>query len=241
LLSPVPLSKLGVAFSPELVRDALGRRPYPELRDFGFFNPLSTLLCFDESLLLLVVVCIGGGSLGDVVDAESGLGGRLVTRTELLGGRGKEPMLVVLRTVFGMPVLPIVGTGTSEEYGLLSVGIEGVEFVFVGRGVGTPVEVNERLGIEDFFGVVEGICDECREPPLARLSFEARRFLPTGRAGRGPVGGGRGVRGRVEVTVEAIFVRGRLKRAWLRGWMRSPATARQTGYCAGGVCNVEHG
>lgn len=90
------------------------------------------------------------------------------------------------------------------------MGTVGVEFDFVGLGVGTPECVTDRPGIEDFFGVVEGICeavDVRRESlPLARLPFEERRVLLTGRAGRGPVGGGRGVRGRVEVMVEAISV-----------------------------------
>lgn len=111
----MPLRRLGVPlFKPELVRDALGRNPYPELRDFGFFVPPSALFCFEESLRLYVGGGIAVGSVGDIADAESGLGGRLVTRTEPFGGIGKEPMLVTLRTVLGIPVCPIVGIGTSD-------------------------------------------------------------------------------------------------------------------------------
>jgi hypothetical protein len=68
--------------------------------------------------------------------------------------------------------------------------------------------VTDRPGIDDFFGVLEpdGICEDRRESLLARLSVERWRVLPTGKAGRGPVGGGRGDRGMVEVIVEVIFV-----------------------------------
>jgi hypothetical protein len=49
----------------------------------------------------------------DEVDAERGLGGRLVTRAEAAwGGSGKDPMLDVLRIVFGRT------EGVAGELGL---------------------------------------------------------------------------------------------------------------------------
>lgn len=124
-----------------------------------------------------------------------------------LGGNGKVPMLVVLRIVFGMEVL-IEGTSGGL---LCSVGTEGVEFALYGRGVGRAEGVTDRLGSALFLGVVVGSCEgvELRRdsaPISWLLSVDIRRVLGTGNAGRGPFGGGRGVRGRseVEVMVEVI-------------------------------------
>lgn len=85
------------------------------------------------------------------VDADSGLGGKLLTRGLALGGGGNAPMLVVLRTV-----LP--GVGRAEDNGdvavvealfgavvVLSVGTAGVELVLTGLGVGRPDAVTDRV------------------------------------------------------------------------------------------------
>lgn len=141
--------------------------------------------------------------LSEAVEAESGLGGRLVTRLPPpLGGSGNVPMLVVFRIVFGMEVL-IEGTSGGM---LLSVGTEGVELALYGRGVGRPEGVTDRPGSALFLGVVVGNWDgvELRRdsgPTSRLLSVDIRRVLAIGSAGRGPFGGGRGVRGRSEVDV----------------------------------------
>lgn len=111
-------------------------------------------------------------------------------------------MLVVLRIVLGMAVF-IEGTSGGL---LLSVGTEGVELALNGRGVGRPEGVMDRPEIALFLGVVVGSCDgvELRResaPTSTLLSVDIRRVLGTGSAGSGPFGGGRGVRGIVEVEV----------------------------------------
>lgn len=160
------------------------------------------LLCLDESLFS----CAGGScafAVSDAVDADRGLGGRLVTRDPPLGGTGNVPMLVVFRIVFGRVVFI---EGTSGGW-LLRVGTAGVELVLNGRGVGRPEGVTERLGIALFLGVVVGSCEgvDLRRdsPPMSLgLSGDKRRVFVTGSAGRGPFGGGgRAVRGSVEVEV----------------------------------------
>ena len=86
------------------------------------------------------------------VEAESGLGGRLLTRGLGFGGLEKAPILVVFRTA-----LPGVGNaeeGVDVELELafkpavvLRVGTAGVDCVFMGLGVGRPVDVRERVGV----------------------------------------------------------------------------------------------
>lgn len=49
------------------------------------------------------------------VDVESGLGGRLETRELLFGGRGKAPMLVVLRNVLPGAGMPLEGGEVVPE------------------------------------------------------------------------------------------------------------------------------
>lgn len=112
------------------------------------------------------------------------------------------PMLVVFRIVFGIEVF-IVGTSGAL---LLSVGTEGVELALDGRGVGKPEGVTDRLGMALLFGVVVGSCEgvELRRdsaPTSRLLSVDMRRVLAMGSAGSGPFGGGRGVRGMVDVEV----------------------------------------
>lgn len=176
---------------------------------------------------LIVGSCVF--AVSDDVDADSGLGGRLDTRGQPFGGRGKVPMLVVLRMVFGR----IEGTSGG---GLLRVGTEGVELALNGRSVGRPDGVTERLGIALFLGVVVGNCEgvDLRRDAAAtssRLLVDRRRVLATGSAGRGPFGGGgRGLRDMVEVevmVVEAIAPCGRRVPMSAAAAVRSP-----TGVCA---------
>ena len=66
------------------------------------------------------------------VDAESGLGGRLLTLKLEFGGAGKEPMLVVLRTVLPGVGSADVGVEVDVEFVLdadvvLRVGTAGVD------------------------------------------------------------------------------------------------------------------
>ena len=147
----------------------------------------------------------------DDVEADSGLGGRLVTRVEPFGGRGKEPMLVVFLTVLGMPE-PMGGDG--EGAGRVSlvdkVGTAGVELALVGLfGVGRPEMVTAREGMDVFFdeggGMLEAV--EVRLDSEAVASSLYLRVLETGNAGNGPVGGGRGVLGpeRVDAIVVGCF------------------------------------
>jgi hypothetical protein len=82
-----------------LAPDIRERVPYPELFDERCFRGrLSALRCFEESRFVRFCDLISF----DEVDAERGLGGRLVTRVEAAwGGSGKVPMLDVLRIVLG--------------------------------------------------------------------------------------------------------------------------------------------
>lgn len=182
--------------------DPRARRPYPELRLLTFLSPVSALLCFEASRLGLGVARAAAVGSFDDVDAERGLGGRLVTRAAPFGGSGKDPILVVLRTVLGMPV-PIGGDG--EGAGgcsfALSVGTAGVELALRGwRGVGRPERVTDREGMDVFLAEGGGMFEavEVRRDSAeleAMLSPDNLRVLATGKAGSGPVGGGRGVRG----------------------------------------------
>lgn len=112
-------------------------------------------------------------------------------------------MLVVLRTVLGMPV-PTGGDGEGAGGCSFecSVGTAGVEFALVGwRGVGRPERVTDREGMDVFLDEGGGIFDAVdvrRDSGVmleAMLSVDILRVLATGSAGKGPVGGGRGVRG----------------------------------------------
>lgn len=158
LLSPVPLSKLGEPAPASDAVEALGRTPYPELRDLGFFRPLSTLLCFDPSRCLLLSGTAGTPSCSfDPEDcvADNGLGGRLVTRGVPVGGKGNWPILAVLRIVLGRALPEAPGERSSGSGVFLSFGTEEAEFAFVLPGVGSPEVVTERtegmavrLGVE---------------------------------------------------------------------------------------------
>lgn len=150
------------------------------------------------------------------VDADSGLGGRLVTLAAPLGGRGKEPMLLVFLTVFGMPE-PIGGEGEGAGRASLvdRVGTADVELALAGLfGVGRPEIVTAREGMDVFFdeggGILEAV--EVRLDSAAAPSSLYLRVLETGKAGSGPVGGGRGVLG--PERVDAMM-------GWLFGYMRS--------------------
>lgn len=114
---------------------------------------------------------------------------------------------MVFRSVLGIPV-PTGGEGegggASTEF---KVGTAGVEFALVPLGVGRPETVADREGMAVFLVVVVGRWDavevRLESGGVASSSSAAcLRFLGTGRAGRGPVGGGRGVRGRAEVMIE---------------------------------------
>ena len=201
----MPLRRLG-----EVIRldvDCLVRSPYPELRSLGFFSPFSVLLWADESRL--AIGCTGVFPFSfDEAEVESGLGGRLFSRGLLLilGGSGKEPILAVLRTVFGMAEAGVSdgAGGIGEDEGIsevFRVGTEGVELVLVSLGVGNPEWVTDREGIADFLGVSAGSCvpfegrPESAESVLSSFSgvsgFSIKwlRSLDTGNAGSGPVGG----------------------------------------------------
>lgn len=126
---------------------------------------------------------------------ESGLGGRLLTR-EFLGGAGKAPALVVLRSV-----LPGVGrddTGEGEPVGgvilavVLRVGIAGVECVFVGRGVGRPEVVTDRVSGLPAGVAIDDAEDAGRLSASSGMAGNGFLVLAMGRAGRGPEGGAEG-------------------------------------------------
>lgn len=173
--------------------------------------PLSVLRCFVESRL---VFCNPLTSVVDA-DAESGLGGRLLTR--VLGGAGKAPMLVVLRKV-----LPGVGnadmggeldvaeldaewTDALAKAAVFSVGTAGVVFAFASRGVGRPDAVTERRGV-----VAPGVgMPDAAEPGRGASSGTSGRGLRVfaiGSAGRGPVGGGCGGRELVRVGSAEVMM-----------------------------------
>lgn len=96
------------------------------------------------------------------VEAERGLGGRLLTRELPLGGKGKEPILVVFRSVLGMLVFGSGGEGdgpgvsAGAELGAVS---ESVELDLDCLGVGSPDTVTDREGIAVRFGVEVGSCE----------------------------------------------------------------------------------
>ena len=130
------------------------------------------------------------------VDAERGLGGRLFTRGLLLGGAGKAPMLVVLRTLFP-------GVGNAEDCGadiefafdikvLLRVGTAGVDCVFTGFGVGKPVVVTDRESGLLAGVAIEDAADVGRESGVSGTSESAFLVFPIGSAGKGPDGGADG-------------------------------------------------
>lgn len=145
---------------------------------------------------------------------DSGLGGRLVTRGVPFGGKGNWPILAVLRIVLGnpLPESPGDGEGTGGSGVVLNVGIEGEELVFVLPGVGSPEEVTDRTeGMAVRLGVVVvrgseavDVRRDSGSSPSVSVDFE--RVLYTGRAGSGFDGGGRAVRGSVEVIVELMLV-----------------------------------
>lgn len=122
-------------------------------------------------------------------------------------------MLAVLRTVLGKPLPERLGDG--EGIGgsgvVLKVGIEGVELAFVLPGVGSPEVVTDRTeGMAVRLGVVDvrgsdavDVRRDSGSSPSVSVDFDL--VLYTGRAGRGPDGGGRAVRGSVEVIVELML------------------------------------
>jgi hypothetical protein len=148
------------------------------------------------------------------VDVESGLGGRLETRELPFGGRGKEPILVVLRTVLpgvGMPDEGVEPPGdTTPECAaptVLSVGTAGVDRDL---GVGSPEAVTDRVSD---LGVVAG--REGSGSLASGMSGSGFLVFATGSAGSGPDGGASGeVLGRrmpvdvmvVVVDVDMIYV-----------------------------------
>jgi hypothetical protein len=130
------------------------------------------------------------------VDAESGLGGRLLT-LETFGGAGKAPILVVFRRVLpgvgnaevGVDV-PEVAVGSPVVF---KVGTAGVECTFVGRGVGRPEVVTDLVGslLTDDMDDAE---DAGRESASGSSGISGSGFLvfAIGRAGNGPEGGAEG-------------------------------------------------
>jgi hypothetical protein len=130
------------------------------------------------------------------VDADSGLGGRLLTLVLTFGGAGNDPMLVVFRIV-----LP--GVGSADPGGevavdvvfvfdidvVLSVGMAGVEFVFTGLGVGKLEVVTDRdSGLFDG-AAIEEAAEVGLESGASGISDRGFLVLATGSAGKGALGG----------------------------------------------------
>ena len=143
------------------------------------------------------------------VEVESGLGGRLDTLGLPLGGSGKPPMLVVLRTLFpgvGKPEEGVADGGESAGVAMavLRVGTAGDERDLLAFGVGSPEVVTDRV----IFGV-GGTADE-DEPGLESIasgrSGSALRVLGMGSAGSGPLGGASGELEGRRRPVEAMVV-----------------------------------
>lgn len=81
------------------------------------------------------------------------------------------------------------------------------------RGVGRPETVTDREGMDVFLdeggGMLEAVEVRRESGVEARLSADGRRVLDTGNAGKGPVGGGRGVRG--SWLAEAMVLRSHME------------------------------
>lgn len=133
---------------------------------------------------------------------DSGLGGRLDTRGLFdLGGRGKAPMLVVLRKVLagvGKAEEGVPGGGDAEENVVvvadvsvvLRVGTAGVQRTFVGFGVGRPEGVTDRETAGRGGGGTAEPDDRGRASADASgASCNVFRVFTTGKAGKGPEGG----------------------------------------------------
>ena len=174
---------------------------------------MSELRCLAAVALLLLCV---RSPLTSVVEVDRGLGGRLLTRVLPLGGGGKLPMLLVLRTV--LPGVGIAEDGDAAELwveaevlSVLSVGTAGVDCVLAVLGVGRPVVVTARAR-----GLIPDIePDEGgRVSETSGASTKDFRVFATGRAGRGPDGGGEigggalvdGRCGMAEVMVAVVVV-----------------------------------
>lgn len=106
-------------------------------------------------------------------------------------------MLVVFLTVLGMPEpMGGDGEGAGRASAVDRVGTAGVELALVGLfGVGRPEMVTAREGMDVFFDEGGGILDavDVRLDSEAVASSLYLRVFETGNAGKGPVGGGRGV------------------------------------------------
>lgn len=173
--------------------EARERRPYPELLVvFDFFKPPSEFRCLavDSRLAL----CARFTS--DVeVEAESGLGGKLLTLA-VDGGAGNCPMLEDFLSVFA-------GVGRVDDDGevndvvefeagavvVLNVGTDGVEFVFTGFGVGNPDVVTDLVcGLLASVAIDEA-ADPGRDSGASGMSGKGFLVFAIGSAGKGAVGG----------------------------------------------------
>ena len=200
LLSPVPFNRLGA--DPGIRRGgALGLMP-PEILDFFVLGGCRRLLSIDG------LAGTADGDSGDVELMASGLVGRDDKRATPRGGCGKEPILMVLRTVFPATVVgAAAGIGCSFLL-LPSVGMLDVECACV---VGFGTEPGVGIPLDSAVILLVGIPD-CGEADGSRFVsgvvaevielLDPFRVFGTGRDGRGPLGGlGEGREGRVVMAI----------------------------------------
>ena len=150
----------------------------------------------------------------------------------MFGGAGKDPTLVVFRTV-----LP--GVGNEDPRGgvaapvvlvldidvVLSVGIAGVEWVFTGLGVGRLEVVTDRDNGLFEGAAIEDAAEVGRESDASGMSGRGFLVLATGRAGRGALGGAVG---------GGLIFEGR---CGIADVMVAVAVRDIACYAQGGVCN----
>lgn len=199
-----------------LLRDARGRRPYPELLpDLGLLAsealPGVTGDLADSRLLLDPPASVPSAV------PDRGLGGKLETRCAPFGGKGNAPMLEVF-----LRVLPGVGredavwgelaaadfdTADAAATAVFRVGTAGDEYEVLAFGVGRLESVTDLDGNLDGVDIPRPVPAVLGRESSALSVDEALLVFDIGKAGNGPDGGAAsGGRGKVEVIETAVDI-----------------------------------